>query len=179
MGTVYFLRHGQSQANLDRINAGQSESPLTARGRQEAIVAAQDIVSQRLTFDVMLSSPIGRARDTAVIIASSIGYKKPIIYLDDLKERFCGDFQGATIAEYQAADEATSIKNSHVESVGALLGRAKRVKKLVETDYADQRVLIVSHSGFGNMLRHVFRDEPAASYQKADQLPNATLLRFN
>ena len=178
MGIVYFLRHGESQANAHGICAGQLNSPLTMAGKHQAAVAAQFIVAQGLQFDVILCSPIDRTRATAGIIASAIGYKHQPVYLDDLKERYCGDFQGHPTAKYYAADEILSAKEMHVESIPDLNKRAKRVKAYIAAHYPGKKVLIISHSGFGKMLRLVFGDEPVMHYHKADQLPNATLMRL-
>lgn len=178
MGTVYFVRHGQSQANRDGICAGQLESPLTKLGRHQAAEVGQFVVSQRLKFDVILCSPIGRARDTATIIASAIGFTAPPHYLDDLRERNCGDFQGGPNTAYYAADEAFSSKEMHVESVDDLWQRAERVRDYVASHYPDKRVLIVCHSGFGKMLKLAFGGDDPAKYNKTVQLPNAHLIRL-
>jgi len=179
MSGIYFIRHGESQANAHGICAGQSESPLTQQGRHQAAQAAQFAIAQRLKFDIILCSPIGRTRTTADIIASAIGYKRKIVYLDDLKERFCGDFQGGPNSAYYAAPETLSSREMHVESIGDMKKRAERIKTYVRTHYPDKTVLLVSHSGFGKMLRIAFADHSIDEYDKTDQLPNASLIRFS
>lgn len=178
MGTVYFLRHGESQANAHGVCAGQLESPLTQQGRHQAAQAAQFAIAQRLKFDAILCSPIGRTSETAKIIASAIGYTKKITYLDDLKERFCGDFQGGPNSAYYATPEAISSREMHVESIQEMKKRAERVKAYVDAHYPEKTVLIVSHSGFGKMLRIVFEQHDSGEYDKTQLLPNATLMRF-
>lgn len=179
MSAIYFLRHGESQANAHGTCAGQLESPLTTQGRHQAAEASQFAIAQGLKFDIILCSPIGRTRDTARIVASAIGYKKDVVYLDDLKERYCGDFQGGPNSAYYAAPEALSAKEMHVESVQEMKKRADRVKAYVQTHYPDKSILMVSHSGFGKMLRIAFEGRDTSEYDKTQLLPNATLIRFS
>ncbi|MDP9251443.1 MAG: histidine phosphatase family protein, partial [Chloroflexota bacterium] len=65
--TFYFVRHGESEANVARRFAGRTDSPLTERGRQQARAVAEALVSER--FDRVISSPLSRCRDTALVIA--------------------------------------------------------------------------------------------------------------
>lgn len=181
MPYVYFLRHGQSQANADHITAGHLESPLTPLGRHQAAQAAQTIVAQRLHFDAILCSPLGRTRQTAAIITSAIGFPpQKVIYLDDLIERDCGDLENQPTELYVHASEAVSVRRWHVEPIVAMQKRALRIKAFVDHNYTDSdRVLIVSHSGFGKMLRIVFTGQKLGTYDKSEHLPNASLLTFS
>ena len=62
---VFFVRHGQSVANLKKIYAGQSDVPLTEQGRAEAAAIAP--ILARLHFDRVYSSDLSRAIDTQKI----------------------------------------------------------------------------------------------------------------
>ncbi|MBU6423779.1 MAG: phosphoglycerate mutase family protein, partial [Chloroflexi bacterium] len=69
--TLYFVRHGESEANAARRYAGQADSPLTERGRQQAEAVAAALRGVRL--DRVVSSDLSRARDTAAAIAREHG----------------------------------------------------------------------------------------------------------
>lgn len=70
MKTVYFVRHGESEGNADfRYQA--SETPLTERGREQARLIAERCT--RLPIDVIISSTMSRAQETAAIIAARTG----------------------------------------------------------------------------------------------------------
>lgn len=93
MKHLYFVRHGQSQANVDRVFAGQANTPLTAIGREQAKVAARH--AKGLGIDHIISSPLSRAHDTAMIIAETIGYPVDKIELNSLlMERSFGSAVG-------------------------------------------------------------------------------------
>ncbi len=62
---VFFVRHGQSLANLQKIYAGQSDVPLTEKGREEAAAIAPILAS--ISFDRVYSSDLSRAIETQQI----------------------------------------------------------------------------------------------------------------
>jgi probable phosphoglycerate mutase len=71
---LYFVRHGESQANVDQVFAGiKRPAPLTRIGRQQARLAGQGILDMKIGIDQIVSSPLARARETAEIIADSLG----------------------------------------------------------------------------------------------------------
>jgi len=55
--TFYFVRHGESEGNAARIFTGQTDSPLTARGRQQAATVAEELANVK--FDRIISSDEG------------------------------------------------------------------------------------------------------------------------
>ena len=56
---LFFIRHGQTTANLDKIYAGQSDVPLTEQGKQEALRSRA--VLDGISFDRVYSSDLSRA----------------------------------------------------------------------------------------------------------------------
>lgn len=77
MKTVYLVRHGESESNA-RTNTTYRglESQLTEKGRAQALAIAER--AARIPFDVLISSPWVRARDTAEAISQKTG--KPVEY---------------------------------------------------------------------------------------------------
>src|SRR2546423_11974175 len=69
--TFYFVRHGESEGNAARVFTGHTDSPLTARGRQQAAAVADELA--RVTFDRIVSSDLSRTRDTADVNAQRQG----------------------------------------------------------------------------------------------------------
>jgi phosphoserine phosphatase len=67
---IYFVRHGQSEENLDPVFQGP-DTPLTTLGREQARFVADRI--QSVDAQVLLSSPMPRALETAGIIHSVTG----------------------------------------------------------------------------------------------------------
>src|SRR5207248_196990 len=64
--TFYFVRHGESEGNAAHVFTGQTDSPLTARGRQQAEIVADELA--KVKFDRIVSSDLSRTRDTAEVI---------------------------------------------------------------------------------------------------------------
>ncbi|CAG0936830.1 putative phosphoglycerate mutase [Thermoflexales bacterium] len=88
---LYFVRHGQSEANVQMIISNRAlPHSLTELGRQQATALAQSLSSVQLT--AFYASPIVRARQTAEIVASLIDL--PFEIADALREPDCGIMEG-------------------------------------------------------------------------------------
>lgn len=68
---VYLVRHGETQWNAERRIQGQSDSPLTAKGEQQAMQVGERARTFGITH--VISSDLGRTRRTAEIIARACG----------------------------------------------------------------------------------------------------------
>lgn len=86
----YFLRHGETEMNADRLVAGSIDTALTALGRQQAVEAAAALAGQPVTG--IFSSPLRRARDTAAPIAECL--QLPVIVIPEIAERNWGTLEG-------------------------------------------------------------------------------------
>ena len=73
MKTVYFLRHGQTDSNKGARHQGP-EAMLSGKGRTQAECAARKLADE--SFDIIITSPLIRARQTADAVASVTG--KPV-----------------------------------------------------------------------------------------------------
>ncbi len=92
-----FLRHGESVGNAEERFQGQSDYPLTDAGRRQAEALAERWVRDGMWFDVVISSPLARARETATIIANAL---KARLELDPIwMERNAGEIAGLTREE--------------------------------------------------------------------------------
>lgn len=85
---ILFVRHGESQANLDQVFANRVGIPgnLTQNGVAQAHALALELVTYVYT------SPLARARQTADIIAQVL--RTPATVTDALREYDVGDFEG-------------------------------------------------------------------------------------
>lgn len=94
---ILLLRHGQSEWNALGRWQGQADPPLSAVGRQQAFAAARAVG----VVDAVVASDLERARDTALIIAESIGVG-PVVLEPALRERHAGEWSGLTRVEIAA-----------------------------------------------------------------------------
>lgn len=177
MAMIYFMRHGQSQANADGVIAGQSESPLTVLGKQAALVVAEEIKAKGIVFDTIISSPLSRTRDTAQIVAETLGYPiNDIIIIDDLKEKGSGEFEGQPPALVYAADDET-IKRMHVESFDDCAARVGRANAEI-VQRAKGTTLVVGHAAFYRMAQCVKDGLSPREMVNMVKIPNATLMTY-
>ena len=93
---LYILRHGESAWNAENRMQGRLDSPLTAKGREQArhqnkILKDAGVTGADFLF---ISSPLGRARETADIALFGLG---GIVREDErLAEIAMGRYQGLT-----------------------------------------------------------------------------------
>lgn len=149
-----FLRHGESIGNAESRWQGQSDYALTERGRAQARALAERWKSEAAKFDLIVSSPLVRAKETAEIIASALGAK---IELDPLLlERNIGEMEGLTMEEVRKIPQPPYITpydpiGGEGEGDWALFLRAgQALHDLVLRTPGSY--LIVSHGGLLNQL---------------------------
>jgi broad specificity phosphatase PhoE len=91
MKEIYLIRHGETEWNKLKLGQGsRNDIPLNKNGEKQAKITGKYLNKYRQkdkNFDLILSSPMLRTKKTAEIIAKEIGYKKEIIYMDELKEK--------------------------------------------------------------------------------------------
>ena len=68
----YMIRHGETEANKAQVMAGQTDSPLTETGKQQADLAGQPIQKLEIKPRAIVHSDLSRARDTAAAINTYI-----------------------------------------------------------------------------------------------------------
>lgn len=69
MSDIYIVRHGQTDLNKKHVMQGRIDEPLNEDGIRQAEEAARQLKDMGVTIDMVWSSPLQRARDTARIIA--------------------------------------------------------------------------------------------------------------
>jgi len=74
---ILLMRHGEAGKRVS-IAAKDTERALTAAGRQEVERVAEGIAELGYKFDVVVSSPLKRARDTATIVNKTLGRKTAV-----------------------------------------------------------------------------------------------------
>ena len=97
---IFFLRHGQTEMSLQNRLQGRSDAPLTKSGRDFATRMA-GMLAGRIGEGraVVCSSPLGRAAETARIVAEGLGAGREVVLDDRLAELDLGAWDGRTTAE--------------------------------------------------------------------------------
>ena len=81
---LYLLRHGIATEPEAVGYAPDSERPLTAKGAARLRETARAMEKLELSFDLILSSPFRRAKQSAEIIGRSLKSRKKLAFTDDL-----------------------------------------------------------------------------------------------
>lgn len=154
---ITLLRHGESVGNAEARWQGQADFPLTDTGRAQARALAERWKKEEVKFDLVISSPLARARETAEIIAQALGSN---IEFDPLwLERDNGDFAGLTAYEVRQNFSHPPFTTPY-DPVGRdgegdwelFLRAGQALHSLLKRDSASY--LIVSHGGLLNQFMH-------------------------
>jgi probable phosphoglycerate mutase len=162
---LILVRHGEAHAGFEGVIGGPKGcTGLTDRGRQQAI-ALRDFLARsgRVTADVLLSSVIPRAIETAEIIAPGLGIET--FERDcDLCEVHTGEADGLEWAEWGVRYGAFDME-AHPDRVFAPRGESwnsfhERVRTVLERlagEYEGRTIVVVCHGGvIGASLRVLF-----------------------
>lgn len=171
------VRHGETIRNIVELVQGDTESMLSEKGKEQAREVKKKLDSQ--TFDVVFSSPLSRAYQTAKIITEG---KFPIIIDERLNERDYGDFEGHTREEFDYIDYWNfdyNLKENHGESVQHLCMRIDDFLKEIKEKYRDKRVLVVTHSGVARAIYYVIHGIPDDGDMSTIDIPNCTIMEYN
>jgi len=170
---VLFVRHGQSQANADKVIA-TVDSPLSQLGREQAHATGRRLQSAGVTK--IMCSPFARARQTAEIIAQEVGYDSTTIEIvNELHERRFGEKEGGP-KDHESAWYYTVDDEYGIESHAAVIARMQRCaeKLRVAAAEANGTVVIVGHATAGYYLRQVLKGKVTfATFDPPDELMNA------
>jgi ribonuclease H / adenosylcobalamin/alpha-ribazole phosphatase len=147
--TTLLLRHGQTALSTERRFAGRGDIPLTETGLRQAAAAAERLAGRGI--DVIVTSPLQRARRTAQAVADATG--APLQVEDDLAETDFGKWEGLTFAEASARwpDEVSAwladadVAPSGGESFAAVGRRVSGALDRLLAAHEFQTLLLVSH----------------------------------
>ncbi|WP_018632738.1 histidine phosphatase family protein [Neomegalonema perideroedes] len=143
-----FIRHGQTDWNLQRKAQGSTDIPLNETGRAQARAAVELLRPLGLTR--VAASPLGRARETAEILAEGLGISG-ITLEPDLREAGFGVLEGTPWSESFAAFYAGTLIPEGGESFVDF--QARTLLGLRRALQDEGLPLIVAHGGVWKALR--------------------------
>lgn len=175
---LFYVRHGKTQGNLDKVYVGRTESPLLPEGIEGAKTVGAEIRASGQHIDVMYASRLERVFDTAKTIAHEIGYPVDSIVLTDLLlERAGGTFEGRPQADFFAAT-AEEQRAAGAESFEDLADRSVAMINLAKTEHPTSTVLLVGSAAIGEMMRAMCMYNDHTRMFDDGPLPNTTLVQF-
>lgn len=158
------VRHGQTDFNLRNLFQGSSDIPLNETGIAQAHAAFDELPD--VDWDVVVSSPLQRAEQTARIIGED--HAIPFGGTDPrLQEIDWGEAEGRPVQEMQRLYPGRSFPG--IEDAQAVADRGYDALEDLERRYPGQKVLVVAH---GTLIRFLL----SGIMEKAlPSIPNATL----
>ena len=158
------IRHGRTQMNAEDLVCGVTDIPLIELGIQQAKTASENIYKKIQNgeipaIDLIISSPLLRAQQTAQIIASKLNITYQIE--ESLTEQNYGKMEGCSRFDenYLAIRSQFAVKYPEGES---MLDVAKRVYNFLDeakSKYANfNHILLVCHGGTIRLVNTYFRD---------------------
>ncbi len=176
MGKVYFVRHGESEWNvLDKI-CGQSDVPLTDKGREQARETGKLISDSNICADEIIFSPLLRAAETAKIISDVTGIKAR----EDARliEQCFGIWEGVSPRNSEEFKEA---KKNFISSYGngeSMFRLAQRIYNLLDEIVKDDKTyILVAHNGIARVVKSYFCDMTNDEYASFG-VKNCSLTEF-
>ena len=141
-----FIRHGQTDWNRDDRLQGSSDIPLNDFGRGQAHAAAE--LLRDGGWEVVVSSPLVRARETAEIIAAELGIELGPSY-PMLIERDYGILEGDSSSD--AVKRFPNRDYPGAETLASVVTRGTAGLTEIAGDYRDRDTIIVCH---GTIIRY-------------------------
>jgi broad specificity phosphatase PhoE len=166
------LRHGQTDWNIDFRLQGVTDIPLNETGIAQAQDAA--VAINQADWDVVLTSPLSRAVDTAQIVVRENNF--PALIVEELLlERSFGEAEGLSHDEWRARYADTNTVPGG-ESLHELQLRSEKLLAHLAEKYAGNRVLAVTH---GALIRKLLRIVSNNEFPRdGERLGNACLSIF-
>lgn len=179
MKRLYLLRHGQTEFNVKKLVQGRCDSPLTDLGRQQAGMAAAWLKAHGVVPDKVVSSPLGRAMDTASLVACELlGPDAAAEPCEGIIERCYGSFEEGPhdALPTDVWDPGEDLIPFGGEGSQALQGRM--VDTLTNIMDADgiETLLAVSH---GSASRQFIKAAAPEGFDLPAKLPNCAIMIFD
>jgi uncharacterized phosphatase len=176
MKTIYFVRHGESEANAAGITAGGGlDVALSENGKFQAQKVGEELKNKGI--ELIVSSPMKRAYETATIVANTIEYDPAKIATNELFiERYLGELTGAKNELVKTYYDAGTLP-ADVETTENLHRRIIQGLEWLKTLEAE-RIVLVSHGGPGRMIRTIYLQEQHNQINSLDRIGNAEILEL-
>lgn len=147
MTVLYLARHGETVDNANQILQGRTQGMLNEKGQEQAENLAKSL--DGIQIDAVIASDLKRAVDTAEVIAKRRSL--PLITTPLLRERDWGSFTGRFIPDLKDVQWPDDV-----ESMDAMMERARLFMDWLRRDYSQQTVVAVGHGIINKVIQAVY-----------------------
>ena len=168
---LYYIRHGETDWNVEGRLQGGHDIPLNAVGRKQAAACAA-IMRELMAVDRRnpdncdhVASPLGRARETMELLRASLGLPCDAYRVDPrLREIGFGEWEGLTLREVRARDARALAERERdkwrftppgAESYADVAARMREWYEALKGD-----AVVVAHGGTARALIAVLGIKP-------------------
>ncbi len=174
---LYFIRHGQTQQNVEHILTGRQDIPLNETGIKQ--VEEEAIRVKDYHFDLIFCSPLKRAIQTCEAINKY--HNAPIIVTDELIERTYGKYENKrfnSIDREKCWNYFLDINKGGIETPKEIFGRVYAFLDKIKEEYKNKKILIVAHNGIGRAIYCYFNGIPEDGNLLSFDMPNAKVIEY-
>jgi broad specificity phosphatase PhoE len=159
--TLYLIRHGETDWNMEGRWQGHADVPLNEIGRRQAQLLAQRMASEGMSFAAMYSSDLARAYQTAWELGAAV--KIAVQLLPSLREIDLGYWSGLTYGEIkerypiesQLLEQGQDIPRGGAETMAALGHRVVEAVDAIAAQHRGEALALITHGGcIRAMLAH-------------------------
>lgn len=158
---LYVVRHGESESNIQGRWGGRYNTPLTAKGLEQAKQLADKFTG--ISLDIIITSSLTRARQTAEAIREIVNM--PLVLSDEFMERNMGVYEGLTqdeiIERYpdlwnRRCTRILDDAPTNGETYRQFHSRITTALQKLKNDYSDKNVLLVTHFFVARVINWYF-----------------------
>lgn len=153
---LYAARHGQTGWNAQNRVCGRTDLPLTETGIGQAEKLAE--MAKPLSLDLIISSPMLRARQTSRIVSEACGV--PVIVDERLIEQDYGIYEGVDRRDAGFLENKShfALRYPGGESMMQVAHRVYGLLEDVKKEHDGKAVLLVCHGGVCRIINTFFED---------------------
>lgn len=164
---ICLVRHGETDWNKSGKIQGHTDIELNKNGIIQANACANYL--NNTPFELIITSPLKRAKQTAKIIAER--KRLPLVEMDEFIERNYGDAEGMTVEECQIIFPDREYPNQ--ESKEDVRERVMNGLQQIQKEHKVSNIILVAHGGVINSILAMLSNNEIGSGKK--KLANACL----
>ena len=174
----YIIRHGQTNWNKKGKIQGKTDIELNEEGIEQAKEVRK--ILEKYPIDVIVSSPLKRARKTAEIINKETNLH--IIIDERISERYFGEFEGMSTMDFDFNafwSYKQNNKYNKAENIRVFFKRVYDFLDDIKEKYKGKKILIVSHGGISIPIKCYFNGIPDIDTLLPLCIDNCEVASFN
>lgn len=161
MAKIYFVRHGQTDDNVEPVQiSGLNKVLLNSTGLAQIEETAENLKNTKI--DMLFSSPLERTKQTTEIINKY--HNLEVVFDNRIIERDWGEYEGKSVksVDRDVVWNYYTDPNLYpsVESVKNVYSRVKSFVDEIKQLYSDKNILVISHRGVARCLYCLFNGIP-------------------